>query len=224
MSGIKENLEKIREEIKNGNNLGEEITFVGATKFVDADRINEAIAAGLTHIGENRAQEFRDKFPLYLPCVKHFIGTLQPNKLKYVVGKADVIDSVSSLSLAERISAAAEKLGVVQKIMVEINAGGEESKSGAGFSDAEKICDFALFKKSLSLVGVMGMLPESDDEGLLADLTEKLRAFYDKTKTFAPQMKYLSVGMSSDYKTAIKHGSNMIRLGTALFGARERNI
>ena len=217
---LKENLRKISEEIKNGNNLGEEITLVGATKFVGIDRINEAISLGLAHIGENRAQEFRDKLPFYLPCVKHFIGTLQKNKLKYVVGKADIIDSVSSVALAEDIAAAAEKLGVKQRIMVEINAGGEESKSGATFSDAKRICDFSLGNANIALCGVMGMLPESDDTSLLSDLSEKLREFYDLLKKDAAEVKYLSVGMSSDYKIAIKHGSNAIRLGTALFGAR----
>ena len=109
---LKENYQNLINELAPGNNLGEKITLLGATKFVDVEKINEAIGLGLTHIGENKAQEFRDKFEHYSHCVKHFIGTLQTNKLKYVVGKADIIDSVSSVSLAEAIDQKARLLSI----------------------------------------------------------------------------------------------------------------
>ena len=139
MTDIEKNLKEIFGEISAGNNLGEKITLLGATKFVDASRINEAISAGLTTIGENHAQEFRDKLPFYLPCEKHFIGTLQKNKLKYVVGKADVIDSVSSAGLANAIDGKAEASGITQKVMLEINAGDESSKTGTTIESAKPL-------------------------------------------------------------------------------------
>ena len=217
---LKENLYAFLKEIENGNNLGEKITLVGATKFVDIERVNTAIDLGLAHIGENRAQEFRDKFESYHPCVKHFIGTLQENKLKYVVGKADIIDSVSSTKLATAISNKAEQLCIVQKVMLEINAGDEESKTGASLNQAKAVYKSIIGLKSLELVGVMAMLPISDDEQVLAKSCQNVRAFYDEIRTQTPTVKYLSIGMSSDYKIAIQNGSNMIRIGSALFGKR----
>lgn len=217
---IKENLQKFKNEIDCGNNLGEKITLLGATKFVDIESINLAISLGLTHIGENKAQEFRDKFESYLPCEKHFIGTLQKNKLKYVVGKADVIDSVSSIDLAVAIDEKAKALGIVQKVMLEINAGEEESKTGASFLQANTLYKSIIGLTNLELVGIMAMLPISDDELVLANACQKVRAFYDQVKAQTPSIEHLSVGMSQDYKIAIKNGSNMIRIGSALFGAK----
>ena len=217
---LKENYQKIIDELALGNNLGEKITLLGATKFVDVEKINEAIGLGLVHIGENKAQEFRDKFERYAPCVKHFIGTLQSNKLKYVVGKADIIDSVSSTQLAMLINEKAKLLGITQKVMLEINAGDEISKTGASFLDAKALYKSIIELKNLELVGVMAMLPISDDEEVLASSCQKVRAFYDEIKAETSTVEYLSVGMSNDYKIAIKNGSNMIRIGSALFGAR----
>ena len=219
MTDIEKNLNEIFNEISAGNNLGEKITLLGATKFVDSTRINEAISAGLT-IGENHAQEFRDKLPFYLPCEKHFIGTLQKNKLKYVVGKADVIDSVSSADLAEAIDNKAKALGIVQNVMLEINAGDETSKTGTSIESAKPLYKSIIGLKHLKLVGVMAMLPAGESEEELAELCQNLRAFYDEIRKETPSMSTLSVGMSGDYKIAIKNGSNMIRLGRAIFGER----
>lgn len=216
---IEENLKKILSEISSGNDLGEEITLVGATKFVPVDAINAAISAGLTHIGENKAQELRDKFDFYKPVYKHFIGRIQSNKLKYIVGKADCIDSVDDVKIAEEISLKATALGLTQKIMLEVNIGGEEEKGGFSaekiFAAYEEICSF----KNITVIGLMSMLPAAGEDEV-ASLTRRMRKIFDALKTGDENMKYLSVGISSDYKTAIKNGSNMIRLGTAIFGER----
>ena len=217
---LKENYEKILKEISNGNNLGEKISLLGATKFVEVEKINEAISLGLCHIGENKAQEFRDKFPLYKPCTTHFIGTLQENKIKYVVGKADIIDSVSSIKLAKAIGEKAKKLSIKQKVMIEINAGDEESKTGASIEEAKAVYKSIIELNSLELVGVMGMLPKTQDEEILTSSCKILRDFYDEIRAKTPSVIYLSVGMSLDYKIAIRNGSNMIRIGTSLFGSR----
>ncbi len=215
------NLKKILGQIADGNDRGEKITLLGATKFVDAERIKTACENGLTAIGENHAQEFRDKFPFYPENVeKHFIGTLQSNKLKYVVGKADYIDSVSSVKLAEKINESAARLGIVQKIMIEINAADEPNKTGMKFSDAKAAYEKIKTLQNVKVCGITAMLPATDDEAALAESTEKIRDLYDEIKTENPDMKYLSIGMTNDYSVAIKHGSNMIRLGRAIFGER----
>lgn len=215
---IKNNLEKIFARISGGNDRGEKITLVGATKFVDADRINEAIAAGLSDIGENRAQEFRDKLPFYAPVRKHFIGRLQSNKLKYVVGKADSIDSVDSLALAERISARALSLGAVQDVMLEANAG-EAQKGGFQMSEIIPAYKSIIALDGVRVTGIMSMLPEAD-MATVARLTREIRKYFDEIASADKNVAFLSIGISGDYETAIENGSNMIRLGRAIFGAR----
>ncbi len=217
---IKENYQNLISEISSGNNFGEEVILLGATKFVPVETINQAIGLGLCHIGENRAQEFRDKFSSYAPCVKHFIGTLQDNKLKYVVGKADIIDSVSSLSLAQKIDSKAKALSITQKVMIEINAGEEESKTGLPISQAKTLYKSIIECENLELVGIMAMLPKTDNEEILSSACKSVRQFYDEIREATKTVKHLSIGMSGDYKIAIKNGSNMIRIGSSLFGAR----
>ena len=223
MADIEKNLKAIFSEISAGNDRGEKIALLGATKFVPTEKINEAVAAGLEYIGENHAQEFRDKFALYPPCEKHFIGTLQKNKLKYVVGKADVIDSVSNEEIAQAINEKAATLGIVQNVMLEINAGDEKDKTGASINNAKALYKSIITLNHLKLVGIMAMLPAGKNEDELACLCEKVRSFYDEIRLLSPDVKTLSMGMSGDYKTAIKHGSNMIRLGRAIFGERMQN-
>ena len=137
-----------------------------------------------------------------------------------MVGKADIIDSVSSVSLAEAIDKKASSLGISQKVMLEINAGYEESKTGATLEQAKTLYKSIIGLKNLELVGVMAMLPISDNEQTLAIACKKVRAFYDEIKAQTPTIEHLSIGMSGDYKVAIQNGSNMIRIGSLLFGKR----
>ncbi|MBQ6922944.1 MAG: YggS family pyridoxal phosphate-dependent enzyme [Clostridia bacterium] len=217
---LKENLERVFNEISSGNNLGEEITLVGATKMNDAETVNRAISYGLKVVAENKVQEFREKNDLLMPCRKHFIGHLQTNKAKYLVGKVELIQSVDSLHLAEEINRLAENRGIVQDILAEVNAGNEESKSGFSLDDAfDNVLRLAELN-GIRVKGIMAMMPQTADEKTLATLFTETRALYDRLKTRLPDFTYLSMGMSGDYKIAIKNGSNMIRLGTALFGKR----
>lgn len=220
MTVIERNLKEIFSEISRGNDLGEKITLLGATKYVPVEKINEAIKAGLETIGENHAQEFRDKLPFYAPCEKHFIGSLQKNKLKYIVGKADVIDSVSSSVISYFINEKAASLGVIQKVMLEINAGEEQSKTGVSIKAAKSLYKSIIEYNNLELVGVSVMLPKGKSEEELAMLCKRVRGFYDEIRQENENVKTLSMGMSDDYKTAIKNGSNEIRLGRAIFGER----
>ena len=215
---IKENLQTILNEIKNGNNLGEKVTLVGATKFVSVENINEAIDNGLCDIGENKAQEFRDKFNLVHKVNYHFFGRLQSNKIKYLIGKVHLIHSVDSLKLLEEINRQSENAGVITSVLLELNLG-EEQKGGFIFSEVESALKFTKSLTSVKVLGFMAMLPDIQDETLLENKAQSVRKIYDNYKE-KYGFKYLSMGMSNDYKIAIQNGSNMIRVGSSIFGKR----
>lgn len=218
---LNDNVTRVLKEISAGNNLGESITLVAATKMQSAETINNAIASGVTVVAENKVQEFREKTALLSPCRQHFIGHLQTNKVKYLVGNVELIHSVDTLNLATAINDFAAKKGIVQDVLVEVNVGGEETKSGFTFTEAESaVIKITKNLKHVRVKGLMAMMPISDDTDYLAGLFDKMRALYDKLKNQGLPFTYLSMGMSEDYKTAIAHGSNTIRLGTALFGKR----
>ena len=218
---IEKNVKELLDELKCGNCFGEEVTLVAATKTRTADEINAAIAAGITDIGENKVQEFRDKFELVHGASRHFIGHLQTNKVKYLVGRCDLIHSVDRDELGREIACRAQKLGVVQNILIQVNVGCEETKGGYPLSDA-----FAAFERlsqtsGLRVLGFMAMLPISSDEKLLATLCDEMRALYDRAREVSADIKYLSMGMSGDWRLCLEHGANVIRLGTAIFGERK---
>lgn len=219
---LKENLSEILENIKNGNNLGEQVTLVGATKTMPVETINEAISLGLKVVAENRVQEFRDKHEFIDKNARqHFIGHLQTNKVKYLVGKVDLIHSVDSVHLAEEINRVAYNRGTTQDVLIEINVGGELSKSGFSLEDAENaVKEISEKFNNVRVKGLMSMLPRSEDCKLLANLCHKLRTAYDRLKAQGYDMQYLSIGMSNDYKIALNNGSNTIRLGRTIFGER----
>ncbi len=219
---IENNLKTVFEFIKNGNNLGEKVSVVGATKMVDVDTINLAVENGLKIVAENRVQEFREKNELISKkAVQHFIGHLQTNKIKYLVGKIELIHSVDSLHLAEEIDKYCKNKNLVQNVLIEINIGGELSKSGFDFSNAkENIKKINDQYKNLKVLGLMAMLPKTDDEKTQEELCKKMRALYDEMIGLGFDFKFLSIGMSNDYKVAVKNGSNMIRLGRTIFGER----
>ncbi|MBQ4098073.1 MAG: YggS family pyridoxal phosphate-dependent enzyme [Clostridia bacterium] len=220
-SMLKENLEKVFTQIQKGNNLGEKIDLVGATKMQSAEIINEAISYGLKIVAENKVQEFREKNKLLIGCEQHFIGHLQTNKVKYLIGKVSLIHSVDSLHLAEEINKQAEKRNLVQEVLIEINVGNEVQKSGLEFSLAkEEVLKIAHLCPYIKVVGLMSMLPRSEDKNYLAELCKNMRELYDELKTCGLHFKHLSVGTSGDYEIAIANGSNMIRLGRTIFGER----
>ena len=221
---LKENLDKIFSVIKNGNNLGEKITLVGASKTMSIDIINQAISLGLEVVAENKVQEFNAKHGEIIGAREHFIGHLQTNKVKYLVGKVELIQSVDSIHLAQAIDKEALKKNVVQNVLIEINVGGELSKSGFDFENAfNSVIEIDKQFKNIHVIGLMAMLPRTDDEKVLINCCDKMRTIFDSLKQNGVDMVYLSMGMSQDYKLAIKHGSNMIRLGRDIFGERNYN-
>ena len=218
-----EALKNVFEEIKNGNHLGEPITLVGATKTVDLLTIQRAIDCGLKAVGENRVQEFREKAPFLHGSEIHFIGHLQTNKVKYLIGNVSLIHSVDSLPLAEEISEQSEKKGLVTDVLAEINIGKEPTKSGFFAEQAEDAMDKISSLPGIRAVGLMAMLPKSENSRYLSDLCLQMRAIYDTIKKEGFPVRHLSMGMSEDYRIAIRNGSNMIRLGRAIFGERSNS-
>ena len=221
---ITENVTRIKKEIEQGNPFGERVMLVGAIKTQTVDAINEAITAGLDAVAENKPQEFRDKNDYLLPCTRHFIGHLQTNKVKYLVGKVELFHSCDRDDLADEIAKLSVKKGVVSNVLVQINIGEELTKGGYAYDDAEKVVARLNETDGLHVQGLMAMLPDTDDEKLLRDLAKKMRALFDKLKAQYMDFIYLSMGMSGDYKLCIEEGSNMIRLGSTIFGARDYTV
>ena len=225
---ISENIAAIRREIhlaaaKTGR-TGADITLVGASKMNDAAACREAIAAGIDVLGENRVQEMTQKLAenAYDGAPLHFIGHLQTNKVKQVVGKAALIQSVSSMALLDEIEKNAEKLGIVQDILLEVNIGGEEAKSGFAPGALNEAACYAKTLPHVRVLGLMTIPPvETEPHGNMP-LFARMKALYvDINKNiYDNKLKYLSMGMSGDYAEAIEAGSNMVRVGTAIFGAR----
>lgn len=204
----------------------ESITLVAATKTQTSDTIRDAIAAGITVCGENRVQELTAHLSdhAYDGAQVHFIGHLQTNKVKFVVGKVDLIHSVSSEKLLRAIDAQAEKLGLVQEILLEVNLAGEESKSGFSPEGAVAAATLACQLPHVRLRGLMCIPPAAANPGEnlpyfanLAQLAVDIRLKMGDNKT---AMVILSMGMSNDYQDAIAAGATHIRIGTAIFGPR----
>ena len=216
----KEKLKEILDYTKKGNKFGEDITVVGATKYQSIETINEAIDLGLENIGENKADEFRDKCAFYSPVKKHFIGHLQTNKIKYLIGKIDLYHSVDSIHLAEKLNEASQKLGIVSDVLIQVNIGREESKSGFDYDEIMSAYETIKNFSSLNVRGLMAMLPKSEDDDYLRSLAKKMRHAFDELKMKDENIKYLSMGMSHDYELCVQEGSNMIRVGSGIFGDR----
>lgn len=217
---IEENVRAILGEIAGGNAFGEKVTLVAATKTRTAEEIQRAIDAGITDVGENRVQEFREKHGKFSGAREHFIGRLQLNKVKYIAGKVGLIQSVDRYELADEIARRAASLGAVQEILLEVNIGREETKGG--FAPEEALAAFSQMKQRAGMmpVGFMAMLPLSEDEALLGRLCDEMRMLYDGARAQDTHVRYLSMGMSGDWRLCLGHGANMIRLGTAIFGER----
>ncbi len=221
---IEENVKKLLAEIPDKNPYGEKVTLVAAVKLQDVESINRAIAAGITDIGDNHVQEFKDKYDFIKGTPRrHFIGHLQTNKIKYLLGKVDLYHSVDRLNLAEELSKRSESAGITSDVLLQINIGNEETKGGFYCGDAENAYKQVKRLPALRIKGLMAMLPFTDDEALLTTLARRMRAIYDKLKQSDDGFEYLSMGMSGDWKLCVEAGSNMIRVGTAIFGARNYN-
>ena len=226
---IRENIEAIRAEIdeaaRETGRTGADIVLVGASKMNDAAACQEAIAAGIDALGENRVQEMTAKLAedAYRGAPLHFIGHLQRNKVKQVVGKVDLLQSVGSLELLAEVDKQAEKLGLVQDILLEVNIGGEEAKSGFAPDELARCLPQMGQFSSIRVRGLMAIPP-------ICEKTEEIRPYFRRMKQLFidigakkydnVSMDFLSMGMSADYMTAIEEGANIVRVGSGIFGAR----
>lgn len=252
--------EKIKTFLKNlpeKNSYGEKIRLVAATKTLNAQTIDEAFSLGIKEIGENKVQEFLQKRGSYPPATLHFIGHLQTNKAKYLVGEVSLIQSVDSLALCEKIDALAKKADLTQDILIQINAGREPQKFGFLSEEIIPAAEYISKNfKNVCLKGIMAVFPSPEatraddscnpvgengfskaESARAEEEAERLKKYKEQTYSLCLQTRELydiinvkhitneplevfSAGMSHDYEIALGAGSNMIRIGEALFGKR----
>ena len=201
----------------------EDIILLAATKTVEADRINYAISEGLEYIGENRVQEFLSKKDCLLPCHRHFIGHLQTNKVKDIVPFVELIHSVDSVRLAKEISKQSVKFNKTTDILLEVNVGKEQSKSGFLIEEVENAIIEIAKLPNIYVKGLMAIPPiceTAEDNRKYFSIMYKLFIDISTKKIDNSSMDFLSMGMSDDYEVAISEGANIVRVGSALFGKR----
>ena len=205
----------------------QDITLLAATKTVDISVINHAIESGIKYIGENRVQEFLSKFDGYLPVHRHFIGHLQTNKVKDIINRVELIHSVDSYRLAEEISRQAQKNEKHMDILLEINIGNEQSKSGFAYDEALTAAEKISKLGGVQIKGLMAIPPVCENSSQNRPYFAKMRKLFidiGAKKIDNSSMDILSMGMSDDCEVAIEEGANTVRIGTALFGRRNYNV
>ncbi len=214
---IKENVRKILQEIP------EDVILLAATKGRSVDEIIEAINSGISVIGENYIQEAITKFEKIGKIVKwHFIGHLQRNKVKKACRIFDMIETVDSDSIAREIDRRCGAMGKIMPVLIEINSGRENNKSGILPEDAKILASKIVNMKNIRLMGIMTMGPNVENSEDIRPYFRLTKGIYDEMKDeFGNEIKYLSMGMSSTYKIAIEEGANIVRIGTAIFGERK---
>lgn len=227
---IAENVMEVKSKIaaaaEKSGRAPQDILLCAATKMNDAARVREAVEAGIDICGENRVQEMTEKNALgaYEGCPLHFIGHLQKNKVKQVVGVASLIHSVDSLELIEVINRKAESLGIVQDILLEVNIGAEDAKSGLAPYELDSVLSKMGSFGSVRVRGLMAIPPIClDPEENRPYFLKMKQLFIDigAKKYDNSSMDFLSMGMSADYEVAISEGANIVRVGTGIFGARD---
>ena len=228
-SNIEHNLSVIRENIKiaaeKSGRTAEDIQLMAVTKTVEPVFINHAIECGIDLIGENKVQEFlsKEEFLNLDNCKVHLIGHLQTNKVKQIVGKVEMIQSVDSIRLAREISKQSEKLGICTDCLIEVNIGEEESKTGIAYDEVMRLIEEIISLPSIKIQGLMSIPPICENVSDLCKYFEKMnRLFIDiKAKNIDNiNMSVLSMGMSGDYKEAVACGANLVRIGSSIFGPR----
>jgi len=221
---ISENYRRIYAEIEEAKAkyraVDDNVDFMAVTKTVTPEAVNHAISLGIKLLGENRVQEYESKRDFYDPAARiHFIGHLQTNKVKYIVNDMDLIHSVDSLKLAAEIDKQAEKIKKIQNVLIEVNIGEEESKSGVSPENLEQLLAEIAVMKNIHVKGLMTIPPSQNSEKFLYKMQELYLDISSKNMDNI-DMDILSMGMSGDYVKAIEYGSTLVRIGTALFGAR----
>lgn len=229
---VEENLKVVRGRIAEAavrsGRSPQNITLLAATKTVPAEVINHGIALGIDHIGENRVQELCDKYDSFhlSDCELQFIGHLQTNKVKYLIGRVSMIQSVDQLKLAKEISRLSEKKTLATDILIEVNIGQEPNKSGVLPQNLYELIDAVSHLPGIRIRGLMAIPPAGAPERETMNYFSRMNQYFIDIKSKKIDnvaMDFLSMGMSADYFQAILAGANMVRVGTALFGPRNYN-
>lgn len=210
--------------IQSGRNP-DDVKLMAVTKTVEPIFINHAIECGIDLIGENKVQEFLSKKP-YLKldnCKAHLIGHLQTNKVKQIISEVDMIQSVDSIKLAKEISKRSQTMGVTTQCLIEVNIGDEESKTGLDLKLLDETIDEITLLPNIEVKGLMTIPPICDDEEVLNKYFSKMHQIFIDIKSKKLDNRdicILSMGMSGDYEAAVRNGSNLVRVGSAIFGPR----
>ncbi len=226
---ITENLRRLQDQINlkcnEVNRNPAELKLIAVSKFFGIDAINEASSLGLTDFGENKAQELRDKFEIIGDRLTwHFIGSLQRNKVKYVVKSATYIHSVDSIFLAEEIDKQAAKINKKQKVLIEVKTSYEDSKSGVEkASEINKLAGYCNSAENLDLVGLMTMAPFTENVVEIRKSFKDLSKLKNDLNSAGYKLTELSMGMTNDFLIAIEEGATMLRIGSAIFGERDNS-
>lgn len=197
-----------------------EIEVIAVTKFVEEERINQAIDLGIRTIAENKAQEIKRKHSKIQSVSWHMIGVMQTNKVKMIIDLVDMIQSVDRKNLVEEIDKAAAKSNKTMDVLIQVNIAREEQKSGVEIEHLEELIQYASSKKNIRVRGLMAIMPDIEDELPLRNYFAQMKKIFDgyaKREIANVKMDYLSMGMSGDFEIAIEEGANMIRVGSALF-------
>lgn len=228
---VAENFRRVKETVaeaaERSGRRPEDVRLIAVTKFVDKERIREAIDAGGTEVGENRAQELVDKYDFFKENGQtvHFIGQLQLNKVKYLIGRADLIQSADRFEVFAEIERLAEKRGIRQNTLVEVNIGNEPQKGGIAPGELRELMTRISDMPHVCVKGLMCIPPAAGAEDARVWFRRMKELFENIKAAGIPgiDMELLSMGMSGDYPSAIAEGANMVRVGSAIFGARPRH-
>ncbi len=213
---IKENLIKIKEELPEGT------TLVAVTKYHDLDETKEVIKNGIFNLGENKVQDLIKKMDeIDEPVHWHMIGHLQTNKVKYIVGRVELIESVDSVKVLRKINNESKKKNVITDVLIQYNLTGEDQKYGFSRDDTQEWIDILPELENINVKGIMGMGPNTPDQAQIKAVFHELKEIYDKIGNYnGPDnlsMEILSMGMSGDYPLAIEEGANLVRIGSKIF-------
>ena len=220
---IKDNVKNVLERINNAANAqNREIKLVAVTKNRSIDQIQQIVDCGIKDLGENRVQEFLEKYPHFDNVNWHIIGTLQKNKVKYVVGKVALIHSVDSVELAREIDKRSYKEGVVTNVLLQVNIAKEASKHGFEEEALEDAIKSISEMSNINVQGIMMIAPNTENKEYLKELFAKTENIFHEMMKYNVDygninIRILSMGMSHDYVLAIEAGSNMVRIGRSLF-------
>ncbi len=227
MSYIKSNIEFIKNEINDAcvkvGRDPKDVSLITVTKTVDTERIQEAINNGITEIGENKVQEIMDKYNDISNVDWHMIGHLQTNKVKYIIDKVKLIHSVDRLSLANEINKRAKQHNKIANVLIQVNVAKEDTKFGIESEEVDSFIQSLLNLENIKISGLMTIAPFVDDSEEVRQYFKELKSIFEyiKSKEYKNvEMKYLSMGMTNDFKIAIEEGANLVRVGTGIFGKR----